>query len=215
MNPLLAKFSSNVLMLPSVKGLQDHWATHLQADVADIAFMEQFSLALWKRAADPIDISIKPHSASGMESVPRTSHLLIRSRPNHRRHQHVRPDTPRDLSSPYYPHALCMSHTIGYPFIVFYATSLATSAFEVPYSPSHSASSWYVLSCDAILTVATICEDNMKKKNDRDWHQLPLNPGLRFAKNWRFYNSRQRSSYSSRTLRVLPSADNAPNPEKN
>lgn len=77
--------------------LQKYWATHQHADVINIAFMAQSLLAMQKGPAKPANSNDQAASRKTTKSVPGRSHLLMQSRLDHQRHQHVHPDTARDF----------------------------------------------------------------------------------------------------------------------
>lgn len=74
--------------------------------------------------------------------------------------------------------------------------SLAAFICEVCHNPSHSTLSCSVLPLDALSTLAATCKGNMKKKEDRNWHQHSPRPGPRFSKNRLFHSNGQQLPYS-------------------
>lgn len=181
-------------ILPSVRTFGNIGLRTLEpADVTDIALTHSpYKQSKKKQPNLPIP-KFKPHPANSMESVTGTNHLLIQSRLDHQRHQKVCPNTTRNLlgSSLLTPQL----HPTKYratPSSSLALASLAASAFEVSYNPSHSTLRWPVLPRDLLATLPAKRESNIKK-DDRDRRQRPLCPGPHFAKNRRFHNSRQQS----------------------
>lgn len=145
-----------------------------------------------KKRSDWPTPTIKFHPGNSMESVSRSSSRLAQLQLDHWHHQHVCPETVRDLFGPRYSHFGDIPHKIGQFIMSSTIPSLAVPPPPPPlcefcYNPSHSTFGCPVLLRDIPTTLVTICAGTYKKDNQY-WHRDPPRLGQWFATNRPFNN---------------------------